>query len=425
MMRTALRFIALASVFATAGNLAAQQRVNLPAKDTPLTLATRSLFEVGELEGEEYETFANVVDVAFDQAGNLYVLDGNAYRVVVFDASGRYTRTIGRQGDGPGEFGFPAALAVLPSGELVVNDAMKSNLQVFGPDGAFRRTVVLPEDLGRAMGRMRLSPKGGVITETMPLRRLAQGADRTAPQRLELPARSVTRLSIGESATGQKLFTAPARNLAMTAPRTGNGGATRLSMALNAFEPSLLWAATADGGIATLSTEPYRITITDPQGRAVRTIERPIQPRKVTAADKKKFMENMKNGTGTGGGGVAMMVVGTHLSSAAGTGAQVRPAAPSTMRFSGADVKEEDITWNELIPVVAALGTDSFGRLWVQRTGPDLGVGPIDLIDASGKYLGTLPKQEMPRAFGPGGRIAYITKDDMDVQRVVVKQLQR
>jgi predicted nucleotidyltransferase len=50
---------------------------------------------------------------------------------------------------------------------------------------------------------------------------------------------------------------------------------------------------------------------------------------------------------------------------------------------------------------------------------------PIDLVDPANRYLGTLARQEMPRAFGPGGRLAYLEKDDLDVQHVVVKQLLR
>jgi len=422
-MRPAARaLLALAAAFAAATPLGAQQRVSLPARDRALTLNTRTLFQVGKLEGEEYENFAGVTDVAFDHTGNLYVLDATAYRVVVFDARGRYFRTIGRQGDGPGEFGFPSAIALLPGGELVVNDAAKSNLQIFGPDGTFLRTVVVAEELGRAAGRMRTSPKGGLITETFQLQRLVSQADGGAPPpRMQVPARAVTRLTIGDRASGQRLFNAPPRNLQLATPKSAAGG-VHVSMSITAFEPALLWSPTPDGGVAALNAAPYRITLIDAQGRPTRVLERAIQPRKATKADRKRFLENQKQGMAGGmGGGVAMIAFAARDPQAAGGHA----AGPTNLRVSSVDIKESDVTWNDVIPVISGLGTDSFGRLWVQRSGPDLGDGPIDIIDANTSYLGTLAKQQLPRAFGPGGRLAYVIKDDLDVQRVVVKQLLR
>lgn len=401
--------------------LAAQQRVELPAKDRPLTLDARTLFQVGEVDGEEYETFGNVNDVAFDRQGNLYVLDASAYRVLVFDPKGTFIRAVGRQGGGPGEFGFPSALAILPSGELVVNDAAKGSLQVFSPAGEYLRSVTLEEDLGRAVGRMR-SSGNGIITETMPVRRLMDPAQRGTGQRLQLPPRSVTWLAFGESVTGHRLFNAPPREMKLSAPQQAGGGAVRVSMSISAFEPSLLWAPLPGGGVAALNTADYRIGISDANGKPLRYLERPIAPRKVTDADRKRFLENRRNGVGGQGGGVAIAFAG---SGSGAPGAAPRAPNPGALRVNSADIKESDVNWGDVIPVVRALGVDSFGRLWVQRSNQEQTDGPIDLIDAGFRYLGTLPDQEMPRAFGPDGRLAYVVRDELDVQRVVVKQMSR
>jgi DNA-binding beta-propeller fold protein YncE len=67
---------------------------------------------VGVLEGGEHEMFGQVAGVSFDAEGRLYVLDRGNHRVVVFGPDGRFLRSLGRRGSGPGELQGPVALAV-------------------------------------------------------------------------------------------------------------------------------------------------------------------------------------------------------------------------------------------------------------------------------------------------------------------------
>ena len=48
-----------------------------------------------------------------DEEGNVYVLDGGNKKIVVFSADGELVRTMGREGQGPGEFQQPRGLAVV------------------------------------------------------------------------------------------------------------------------------------------------------------------------------------------------------------------------------------------------------------------------------------------------------------------------
>ena len=82
--------------------------------------------------------------------------------------------------------------------------------------------------------------------------------------------------------------------------------------------------------------------------------------------------------------------------------------------------------FGEEIPVLAGLAVDWAGQIWVERTSPQVGEkGPVDLIDAYGRYLGSLEPGEsrIPDAFGPNGLAAYIESDELDVPRVVVRRL--
>ncbi|HEX2189597.1 MAG TPA: hypothetical protein VHG51_11895, partial [Longimicrobiaceae bacterium] len=62
--------------------------------------------------------------------------------------------------------------------------------------------------------------------------------------------------------------------------------------------------------------------------------------------------------------------------------------------------------------------------IWVERTGESWGEpGPIDVVTAEGRYLGTVTGQALPDAFSASGRAAYVERDEDGVQRVAVRQL--
>ena len=100
------------------------------------------------------------------------------------------------------------------------------------------------------------------------------------------------------------------------------------------------------------------------------------------------------------------------------------------------------------IPVIDDLRTTWTGSVWVRRT-PDGGypwedhvagsvlsglafstapapASAVDVISADGRYVGTFPPQAgaiMFSAFGPGGLVAYVETDELDVPTVVVKRV--
>lgn len=61
---------------------------------------------LGQLEGTGPEVFGDVHDVAVDEKGHIYVMDGGSKEVRVFDREGRHLRNMARDGEGPGEFRY-------------------------------------------------------------------------------------------------------------------------------------------------------------------------------------------------------------------------------------------------------------------------------------------------------------------------------
>ena len=100
--------------------------------------------------------FRRPTGVAFDAAtGRLFVADTHAHDVKVFDAQGKLVSTLGRRGEGTGEFNFPTHVAYA-NGELVVADTMNSRVQVFERGEKHRLSV---GTRGLNVGNM-VRPKG-------------------------------------------------------------------------------------------------------------------------------------------------------------------------------------------------------------------------------------------------------------------------
>jgi len=67
-----------------------------------ITIAPEELWRRGEEDDDIF--FGMPIQVLEDADGNVYVLDSQVSEIVVFSPDGEYLRTIGREGEGPGEF---------------------------------------------------------------------------------------------------------------------------------------------------------------------------------------------------------------------------------------------------------------------------------------------------------------------------------
>ena len=451
--------LALAATLPGPRSLQAQEIIDLPGRDEPLAADFEEVFRVGVVDGEPWEMFGNVRYAGFDASGNLYIVDGlsggrisagdtedimrsvrammtsmGQDRVLVFDASGRFVREFGSPGGGPGEFRMPTGFSVMRDGTMVVMDAGHRAYQLFDADGQFLRMV-------RGAGRwstMLADPRGGGVF-TGPISAGVGGANLVMSNVVvsgnETPSdppasRSVLRLDLGgeearvdtvvdgwlptvggEDAEVPNIEGIPAS--ASEALMSAMGDLTPLI-----YEPKLLAGVLPDGGIVHSDSSAYALKVTPPgAGGVTRIVRRPLRPRPVTPAMKKEFQEKQKDARrgGAGSGGVIMRsttVTFGELGSVAG-----QPA--SAIDFPEPRFYPE-------IPVLEALSTTWEGRVWVQRAADDGdGSGPIDVVTAEGRYVGTFASGAtgMPDAFGPDGLAAFVEFDEFDVASVVVRRL--
>jgi predicted CXXCH cytochrome family protein len=75
--------------------------------------------------------------LAITRNGDVLVTDVLNGRVAVFDAAGRWVRSLGSYGVSPGQFYHPKGIAIDAGGQVWVSDAVLGVVQVFGADGGF------------------------------------------------------------------------------------------------------------------------------------------------------------------------------------------------------------------------------------------------------------------------------------------------
>ena len=113
--------------------------------------------------------FRQVTDVTWDPAGNAYISDGYINsRVAKVDKDGKWLKSWGEPGDGPGQFNTPHSIAADAQGNIYVADRGNRRIQVFDSDGKLLRqiTIDVPFDANAAGPAIGNKP-GPNVTGTM------------------------------------------------------------------------------------------------------------------------------------------------------------------------------------------------------------------------------------------------------------------
>ena len=369
----------------------------LDGPDVTVSAVTEEVFTVGSVLGDTWDTFGSVRSVHFDSQSNLHIFDSQLDHILVVGPDGSLVRTVGGRGEGPGEFGNVTTAIVARDGSYTVMGF--TQIDLLDPGGEFVRRVTmdmaatgiaradkaLPDGRLVALDILRLGDLGdehyeerGRPVHLFPL-------DGTEPEFLytawELPEENEDESDLsGDFESGMRMRVAAGR----------------------AFEPRLDIDLLTGGRLALIDSIGYRVKLIDLDGSVVGTIERPIAPLPVDDAIREAERERYRE-------------------------AMSRQSARTTnlpIQIETADADER--TFADEVPVLWGLKVDWEDRIWVARRGPTgQEDGPTDIVTPDGNYIGTLPPEGLrtPDAFGPGGLLAYIERDEMDVQTVRVVRL--
>jgi DNA-binding beta-propeller fold protein YncE len=113
--------------------------------------------------------FRQVTDVTWDPAGNTYISDGYINsRIAKVDPNGKWLKSWGEPGDGPGQLNTPHSIAADAQGNIYVADRGNRRIQVFDTDGKLLRQIHIdvPFDVANAQPAIGNKP-GPNVTGTM------------------------------------------------------------------------------------------------------------------------------------------------------------------------------------------------------------------------------------------------------------------
>jgi len=191
-------FVGVTALFSGCGAVAGPTAVERDSAgirivENPAALAARPLWtvaaepavEIGLLEGDEAYQLSRVQSAVRLSDGRIVIANGGTQNLRFFDATGAHVRSVGREGEGPGEFRQLGPVTVLPGDSLAAYDWNLRRVSYFGPDGAFVRSVNLefptgfPTPVGRfsdgawlCVRGFTFSPGGDgsqIVRDTVPL----------------------------------------------------------------------------------------------------------------------------------------------------------------------------------------------------------------------------------------------------------------
>jgi sugar lactone lactonase YvrE len=109
---------------------------------------------------DENLAFDNPLNMAVDDAGNIYILDSGNQRVQKFSPEGKYVATFGRKGQGPGDLSRPGCIDLDKRGYVYVLDGDIKKIQVFSPDGKDHQVIPTTR---LNLDRIRLLASGPIV----------------------------------------------------------------------------------------------------------------------------------------------------------------------------------------------------------------------------------------------------------------------
>lgn len=263
-------------VFNLAMNLLKAESINLADiyKTGQLILQPQLIIDESSLPAGVI--FAGITSIAFDQAGNIYILDFSDENIKKFDGKGRFLKVIGQKGQGPGDLSRPTRFDI-GHDKLVVWELGNRRLQALTLDGeAITSRQVF--DLSGQPQQLRVFPDGDIVVETL----------KTYFDDINKPQDVFLEILSSDLKTKKILYSHQVwKNKFLKDEKFG------LTNIPQPFSPVVCWDLMPDGRVAIGFSAQYEFGIYSKQGDLLRSVSHSFEPVRVTEKDKKTFFESM------------------------------------------------------------------------------------------------------------------------------------
>jgi hypothetical protein len=234
--------------------------------EAPETITPEEMWRMGGDEDDEEVIFGVLTSIATDAGGNVYLLDMQLSQVYVYSADGEYLNTIGREGEGPGEFRRAGDMFIAPDGNVAVMQRMPGKIVLLSTEGDPMGEWPMPGgDDGAPMFLRGGGPAGDGLV-------LAMGAFKRSEQKVE-----ITQTLARVNNAGEVVATYSEKN------RTRDFANMTFDEKSDA---RVLWTADRDGRVYISDDfDSYAIAVFDGNGNRERVIEREYEHRKRSAEE--------------------------------------------------------------------------------------------------------------------------------------------
>jgi len=218
--------------------------------------------------------FESPIDMCFDDKNNIYVCDYRANNIKVLNPSGKFMKTIGRQGQGPGEFEMPFHIAISKD-RLVVWELGNRRISVLNPEGEFIKSIQIARNEGWPR-KIRALPNGDFVIEK----------EKTYYGNNEKPQECTIEIYSPDLERKKTLYTQEVwENKYIVTPVSTN--------VPQPFTARVYWDVSPEGKIFIGFSEDYIIEMYDYEKGRLSSFSHEYEPVKITEEDKKTWFAGM------------------------------------------------------------------------------------------------------------------------------------
>ena len=216
---------------------------------------------IGETEGREEYMFSEVGSITVDDEERIFISDWKEIHIKVFSKKGDYLKTIGRKGQGPGEFQRISGIQITHHKVLMVFDMSIRRLSFFSLDGEFIRLKSVGEI--QAL-ELKMNSKENFIADAAIL----------DPKNFLV----VTALKIFDSNLNLivTIYTSEPKDI------------------FTPFLPFMVWTLYKIDNIVFGYNNTYEFQILEPEGKIIKKIMKEYVPVKITEEEKKERLKQLQ-----------------------------------------------------------------------------------------------------------------------------------